>query len=41
MTLYKALKFLMQHARHSRSQTGVSEVTLEQACQVIESFLKK
>lgn len=40
MDLYKALKFLIQHARYSRSQTGVSETTLENACELVESFLE-
>ena len=39
--LKKHLKYLINHARFSRSETGVSEPTLEDACVVAENFLNK
>ena len=40
MTFIEALKYLTNHARFSRSETGVSETTLEDASVVVDQFVK-
>lgn len=40
MTFIEALKYLTNHARFSRSETGVSETTLEDASFVVDQFVK-
>lgn len=40
MNFKQALKYLLQHARHSCSQTGVSETTLDDASNIVENFVK-
>jgi len=39
--LKKHLRYLINHARFSQSETGVSEPTLEDASVVAENFLNK
>lgn len=40
MNFKQALNYLLQHARYSCSQTGVSETTLDSASNVVENFVK-
>ena len=40
MNFKQALNYLLQHARYSCSQTGVSETTLDDASNIVENFVK-
>lgn len=40
MNFKDSLNYLIKHARYSRSETGISESTLEDASLVVEQFVK-
>jgi len=40
MNFKDSIKYLIQHARHSPSYTGISESTLESASCIVEQFVR-